>query len=76
MKKYMSVSVTIAPTWNESSIYYSDDELHLDLHFYETAAKGWTRLQDLANRLGVRPTLTYNQYDTTIRYWVVRGFLD
>ena len=78
MKKYMAVTVTIC---NGSSIhgarlYYSDDELGLEIATNISYEEGMKQLRQLEKRLGRPAQMKINQFDREIAYKELYGFID
>lgn len=78
MKKYMAVTITIC---NGSSIhgarlYYSDDELGLEIATNISYEEGMKQLRQLEKRLGRPAEMKINQFDQEIAYKELYGFLD
>lgn len=78
MKKYMSVQVTISKDscLHGARIYYSDEELGLELCHTVGYEQGMKELRRLEKRLGRVAKLVINRYNPKIAYKELYGFLD
>ena len=78
MTRYMAVTVTIC---EDSSIqgarlYYSDDELGLEIATTISYEDGMKQLRQLEKRLGKPAQMKINQFDRNIAYKELYGFID
>ena len=78
MTRYMAVTVTIC---EDSSIqgarlYYSDDELGLEIATTISYEDGMKQLRQLEKRLGKPAEMKINQFDRNIAYKELYGFID
>ena len=78
MKKYMYVQVTISEgsCVNGARIYYSDDELGLELSYATDYKDGMKELRKLEKRLGRPAALVVNRYNRNISYKELHGYID
>lgn len=78
MKKYMSVTVTICEgsSIHGARLYYSDDELGLEIATTIPYEDGMKQLRQLEKRLGKPARMTINQFDREIAYKELYGFID
>jgi len=78
MKKYMSVTVTICEgsCINGARLYYSDDELGLDIATNLSYEEGMKQLRRLEKLLGKPAQMKINQFDREIAYKELYGFID
>lgn len=78
MKKYMSVTITICKgsRLNGAYFYYSDDELGLEIATQISYEEGMKQLRQLEKRLGKLAQMTINQFDRTIAYKELHGYID
>ena len=78
MKKYMSVIVTICRGSRVQGgwLYYSDDELKLEIATEISYEDGMKQLRQLEKRLGKTAKLRINELDPNIAYKELNGFLD
>lgn len=79
MKKYMSVIITIcksSPRVQGSWLYYSDDELKLEIATEISYEEGMKQLRQLEKRLGKPAKMRINEFDRDIAYKELNGFLD
>ena len=78
MKKYMSILVTISKgsCIHGARVYYSDEELGLELVHTVSYEQGMKELRELEKRLGKVATMTINQFNPTIAYKELYGYLD
>lgn len=78
MKRYMSVRVTICEgsILHGGAIYYSDEEIGLEISSKVSYEDGMAHLRKLEKLLHKSPTLTINQFDRTIAYKELYGYID
>lgn len=78
MKKFMAIRVTICEgsSLNSAHMYYSDAELGLELSTHLSYTEGMKQLRQLEKRLNRLAQLTINQYNPTISYKNLSGYLD
>ena len=78
MKKYMSVIVTICEgsSIHGAHLYYSDDELGLEIATTISYEDGMKQLRQLEKRLGKPAQMKINQFDRGIAYKELYGFID
>lgn len=78
MKKYMSVTVTICEgsSIHGARFYYSDDELGLEIATNVSYEEGMKQLRQLEKRLNKAAELVVNQFDRSIAYKELGGFID
>lgn len=78
MKKYMSVTVTISnsSSINGAFLYYSDDDLKLEISTNISYKEGMKQLRKLEKLLGKPAQMTINQFDRNIAYKELHGYLD
>lgn len=78
MKKYMAVTVTIyeGSSTNRAHLYYSDDELGLEISTTIPYEDGMKQLRQLEKRLNKAAKLVVNQFDRSIAYKELYGFID
>ena len=78
MKKYMSVTVTICEgsCINGARLYYSDDELGLDIATNLSYEEGMKQLRRLEKLLGKPAQMKINQFDREIAYKELYGYID
>lgn len=77
METYMAVSITNygeTPELNYGHVYISAGKLTTSMRVdYETGRK---QLARLAKALGKAPEMSVNQFNKTIFYYQLRGFID
>ena len=77
METYMSVSITHygdTPELNYGYVYISSGKLTTSMRVdYDTGRK---QLLRLAKALGQAPEMVANQYNTSIFYYQLRGFIE
>ena len=78
MKRYMMIIIEISknPEWNKARIYYSDDELGLEMHHIVSYESGMKELRQLEKRLGKTAKLVINQFDPSLSHKELSGYLD
>lgn len=78
MKKYMSVTITIChdSCINGAYLYYSDEELGLEIATNISYKEGMKQLRQLEKRLGKPAKMTVNQFDRNIAYKELYGYID
>jgi len=78
MKKYMSVTVTICEgsSIHGAQLYYSDDELELEIATTISYEEGMKQLRQLEKRLSKPAQMTINRFDRKIAYKELHGYLD
>jgi hypothetical protein len=78
MKKYMAVTVTICEgsSIHGARLYYSDDELGLEIATTISYEEGMKQLRQLEKRLNKAAKLVVNQFDRSIAYKELYGFID
>ena len=78
MKRYMSVRITISEgsCLHGASIYYTDDELGLELSYTTDYEQGMKELRKLEKRLGKVAHLVINRFNPTIAYKELYGYID
>lgn len=78
MNKYMSVTITLChgSCINGARLYYSDDELGLEIATTVSYEEGMKQLRQLEKRLGKPAQMTINQFDRTIAYKELHGYID
>lgn len=78
MKKYMAVTVTICEgsSIHGARIYYSDEELGLEITTKASYEEGMKQLRQLEKRLNKTATLVINEFNRKIAYKELRGFID
>jgi len=78
MKKYMAVTVTTGNNSciNSAYLYYSDEELGLEIATVISYEEGMKQLRQLEKRLGKPAQMKINQFDREIVYKELYGFLD
>ncbi len=78
MKKYMAVTVTIysGSCANGARLYYSDDELGLEIATTISYEEGMKQLRRLEKLLGKSAQIKINQFDRNIAYKELYGFID
>jgi hypothetical protein len=78
MKKYMSVTITICSSSciNGAYLYYSDDELGLEISTNISYEEGMKQLRQLEKRLGKPAKMKINQFDRGIAYKELYGYID
>ena len=78
MKRYMAVTVTICENSSiqGARLYYSDDELGLEIATTISYEDGMKQLRQLEKRLGKPAQMKINQFDRDIAYKELYGFID
>ncbi len=78
MNKYMSVSVTICEgsAIQGGHLYYSDEELGLEISTNLSYNEGMKLLRQLEQRLGKSAELKTNIFDPAISYKEIHGYLN
>ena len=78
MKKYMAILITIYGNScdNNARLYYTDDELGLEIATTISYEEGMTQLRQLEKRLGKPAQMKINQFDRNIAYKELYGFID
>jgi len=78
MKKYMAVTITICEgsSTRRAHLYYSDDELGLEISTTIPYENGMKQLRQLEKLLGKTAKLSINQFDRTIAYKELHGYID
>lgn len=78
MKKYMSVTITICSDSciNGARLYYSDDELGLEIATNISYEEGMKQLRQLEKLLGKPAQMKINRFDRKIAYKELYGFID
>lgn len=78
MKKYMSVTVTICEgsSIHGARLYYSDDELGLEIDTAVSYEEGMKQLRQLEKRLNKPAQMTINRFNREIAYKELYGYID
>lgn len=78
MKRYMSVTITISDvaSLHNARIYYTDDELNLELYHVVDYEQGMKDLRKLEKLLNKPAKLIINKYDARIAYKELSGYID
>ena len=78
MKRFMSVRVTISEgsAIHRAHLYYTDDELGLQLSTYVPYEEGMKQLRQLEKLLNRPAKLIINHYNPTIAYKELYGYID
>lgn len=78
MNKYMAVTVTICngSSINGARLYYTDDELGLEIATNVSYEEGMKQLRQLEKLLGKPAQMKINQFDRDIAYKELYGFID
>lgn len=78
MKRYMSVQIIISEgsCLHGARIYYSDDELGLELSYATSYEEGMKQLRKLENMLHKPAKLIINQFNSTLAYKELYGYID
>lgn len=78
MKKYMAVTITIysGSCANRAHLYYSDDELGLEISTAVSYEEGMKQLRRLEKHLDKPAQMRINQFDREIAYKELYGFID
>lgn len=78
MTRYMAVTVTICENSSiqGARLYYSDDELGLEIATTISYEDGMKQLRQLEKRLGKPAQMKINQFDRDIAYKELYGFID
>lgn len=78
MKKYMSVIITICKSSRIQGgwLYYSDDDLKLEIATEISYEDGMKQLRQLEKRLGKPAKMRINELNRDIAYKELNGFLD
>lgn len=78
MKRYMSVQVIISEgsCLHRARIYYTDDELGLELSYTTDYENGMKELRKLEKRLGRPAEMIVNRYNRNIAYKELYGYID
>lgn len=78
MTRYMAVTVTICENSSiqGARLYYSDDELGLEIATTISYEDGMKQLRQLEKRLGKPAQMKINQFDRGIAYKELYGFID
>jgi len=77
--RYMAVRITICPTCptiEGAYLYYSDSQLGLELAHNIDMEEATRLVQMMEKRLSCKAALSVNEYDNSISYIDIRGFLD
>lgn len=78
MKRFMAVTVTICEgsPIHGAHVYYTDDELDIELSHSVSYVEGMKQLRKLEKLLNKSAELIINPYDPTISYKELYGYID
>lgn len=78
MKRFMAIRVTICKgsSIHGGHIYYTDDEIGLELSTTVSYEEGMAQLRKLEKRLRKPAEMTINQYNSEIAYKDLYGYID
>ena len=78
MKRYMAVYITICPgsSCQGANIFYTDDELGLQMSYSTTYEEGMKKLRLMEKLLGRPAEMEVNRFNPHISYKEIRGFID
>ena len=78
MKRYMSILVNISDvaSLHNARVYYTDDELNLELYHVVSYEQGMKDLRQLEKLLKKPAKLIINQFDARIAYKELSGYID
>lgn len=78
MKKYMAVTITICKdsTIHGARLYYSDDELGLEIDTAVSYEEGMKQLRQLEKLLNKPAKMTVNRFNREIAYKELYGYID
>lgn len=78
MKRFMAIRVTICEgsSIHGGHIYYTDDEIGLELSTKVSYEEGMTQLRKLEKRLHKPAIMSINPYDHEIAYKDLYGYID
>ena len=77
--KYINITVTVfserAARCNHANLYLTEWDTDWELVVPMPTKVGFEKLREYARKLGVKPQLEFNPFDSSIRSWSVNGFL-
>ena len=78
MKRFMAIKVTICEgsSIHGGHIYYTDDDIGLELSTQVSYEEGMIQLRKLEKRLHKSAEMTINPYDSEIAYKDLYGYID